>query len=310
MKAFLAAAIASLLCLSTFRVPPDAQAVHNFDAIDVHLHAMNPESFSVPASSNFGAHRKTYGTNERNPEALLRRTIAEMDKNHVSKGVISGDDDLVAKWVERYPNRFLAAYNHWCDGKPETVAKFESEWKAGKWKAIGELGLPYGGHPLNDPACFPLFELAQRYDIPVFFHTGLDGPNPQGSFAPKFRLSLSDPLLLEEVAIRFPRLKIVIMHMGWPFFDHALFMLYAYENVYVDTATVSWILGKNLFNRMLEEAVETVGSDRILFGSDQMVWPQMITPAIESIRDARFLSDQDKQNILGDNARRLLKIAK
>lgn len=81
---------------------------------------------------NFGSHRKTYGTNERDPEALLRRTIAEMDKNRVSKGVISGDDDVVAKWVERHPNRFLAAYNHWCDGKPETVAKFESEWKAGK----------------------------------------------------------------------------------------------------------------------------------------------------------------------------------
>src|SRR6266849_2296521 len=309
MKAFIAAAIASLLCLCTFRVPLVAQAARNPDVIDVHLHAMNPEEFINPASANFGAVRKTYGTNERDPEALLRRTIAEMDKNHVSKGMISGDDDLVAKRVERYPNRFLPAYNHWCDGKPETVAKFESEWKAGKWKAIGELGLPYGGHPLNDPACFPLFELAQRYDIPVFFHTGFDGPNPQGSFAPKFRLSLSDPLLLEEVAIRFPRLKIVIMHMGWPFFDHALYMLYAYENVYVDTATVNWILGKKLFNRMLEEAVNTVGSDRILFGSDQMVWPQMITPAVESIRDTPFLSDQDKRNILGENARRLLKIA-
>lgn len=308
MKTFIAAAIASLLCLCTFSVPLVAQAARNLDAIDVHLHAMNPENFSVPASINFGSHRKTYGTNERDPEALLRRTIAEMDKNHVSKGVISGDDDVVAKWVERYPNRFLAAYNHWCDGKPETVAKFESEWKAGKWKAIGELGLPYGGHPLNDPACFPLYEVAQRYDIPVFFHTGLDGPNPQ-SFAPKFRISISDPLLLEDVAIRFPKLKIVIMHMGWPFFDHALYMLYAYENVHLDTAVVNWILGKELFNRMLQEAVETVGSDRILFGSDQMVWPQMITPAIESIRDASFLSDQDKRNILGENARRLLKIA-
>lgn len=308
MKTFIAAAIASLLCLCTFRVPLVAQAPRNLDAIDVHLHAANPEDFSVPASMNFGSVRKTYGTNERDPEALLRRTIAEMDKNHVSKGVISGDDDVVAKWVERYPNRFLASYSHWCDGKPETVAKFESEWKAGKWKAIGELGLPYGGRPLNDPACFPLYEVAQRYDIPVFFHTGLDGPNPQ-SFASKFRISLSDPLLLEDVAIRFPKLKIVIMHMGWPFFDHALYMLYAYENVHLDTAVVNWILGKELFNRMLQEAVETVGSDRILFGSDQMVWPQMITPAIESIRDASFLSDQDKRNILGENARRLLKIA-
>ncbi len=71
---------------------------------------------------------------------------------------------------------------------------------------------------------------------------------------------------------------------------------------------MNWLLGKKLFNRMLEEAVDTVGSDRILFGTDQMVWPQMITPAIESIRDAPFLSDQDKRNILSENTRRLLKI--
>jgi uncharacterized protein len=69
------------------------------------------------------------------------------------------------------------------------------------------------------------------------------------------------------------------------------------------------MVGKELFNGMLREAVESVGSDRILFGSDHMVWPQMITPAIESIRDAPFLSDQDKRNILRENARRLLKIA-
>jgi len=308
MKAFFASMLATLLCLCSFRVPLDAQSVRNREVIDVHLHAMHPEEFSNLALANFGAHRKTYGTNERDPEALLRRTIAEMDKNHISRGVISGDDDLIAKWVAQYPNRFLASYNHWCDGKPETVAKFESEWKAGKWKAIGELGLPYGGHPLNDPECFPLFELAQRYDIPVFFHTGFGGPNPQ-SFAPKFRISLSDPLLLEDVAIRFPKLKIVIAHMGWPFYDHALYMLWAYENVYLDTSVVNWIVGKELFNRMLQEAVDTVGSDRILFGSDQMVWPQMITPAVESIRGAPFLLDQDKKNILGENARRLLKIA-
>jgi len=141
----------------------------------------------------------------------------------------------------------------------------------------------------------------------VFFHTGFGGPNPQ-NFAPKFRIALSDPLLLEDVAIRFPKLKIVIAHMGWPSIDHALYMLSAYENVYLDTAVVDWIVGNEMFNRMLKEAVDTVGSDRILFGSDQMVWPQMITPAVESIRNATFLTDQDKLNILGENARRLLRI--
>ena len=293
----------SLLCL-----PANSQSLSDFHAIDVHLHAMNPEELNTAAATNFGAHRKTFGTNEHDPEALLRRTVAEMDKNHVSQGVISGDDEVIAKWMERCPSRFLPSYNHWCDGKPETVAKFESEWKSGKWKAIAELGLPYGGHPLNDPACFPLFEVAQRYEIPVFFYTGFGGPNPQSGFAHKFRILLSDPLLLEDVAIRFPKLKIVIMHMGWPFFDHALYMLWTYENVYLDTATVSWMLAPRLFDRMLEETVRSVGSDRILFGSDQMVWPQMISPAVEAIREAPFLSDQDKRNVLGENARRLLKL--
>jgi uncharacterized protein len=309
MKTLFSTVVSILLLHCSFTPLLLAQASLKLGVIDVHMHAMHPEDFAgQPESANFGAFQKTNRKNEHDPEALLKQTIAEMDKNHISKGVLSGDDEVVAKWVQQYPARFLASYNRWCDGNPDTAAKFEAEWKAGKWKAIGELGLPYGGHPLNDPACFALFEIAQRHDIPVFFHTGLDGPSPQQGFAPKFRISFSDPLLLEDVAIRFPKLKIVIMHMGWPFYDHALYLLYAYENVYLDTGVVDWLLGQKLFYRMLGKAVDTVGSDRILFGSDQMVWPQMITPAVQSINEAPFLSDQDKRNILGENARRLLKL--
>ena len=98
------------------------------------------------------------------------------------------------------------------------------------------------------------------------------------------------------------------MHMGWPFFDHALYMLYAYPNVYMDVAVTNWILGESLFHRMLKETVETVGSDRVLFGSDQMVWPQMIPVAVRSIESAPFLTPADKRNILCANARRLLRL--
>ena len=94
--------------------------------------------------------------------------------------------------------------------------------------------------------------------------------------------------MLQDVVARFPKLKVVIMHMGWPYPDHALYMLYAYPNVYLDTAVVNWILGRSVFDRMLREAVETVGSDRILFGSDQTVWPQMITPAVRSVSTAGY----------------------
>jgi predicted TIM-barrel fold metal-dependent hydrolase len=72
-------------------------------------------------------------------------------------------------------------------------------------------------------------------------------------------------------------------------------MLYAYPNVYLDTAVVNWILGSSIFDRMLKEAADTVGSNRFLFGSDQTVRPQMITPAVQAIVKADYLTDKDKR---------------
>ncbi len=211
---------------------------------------------------------------------------------------------MVAAWAKAYPDRFLPSLvPNYASADHAAAAKiFEREVDEKKWFAMGELGLPYEGWPLNDSRLFPYYEVCERKGLPVFFHTGLDGPDPQQLVSPKFRVELGDPLLLQDVAIRFPKLKIVIMHMGWPFADRALYMLYGYSNVYMDVAVANWILGPSLFHRLLREAVDTVGSSRILFGSDQMVWPQMITPAVEAIRKADYLTDTDKRRILWDNA--------
>jgi predicted TIM-barrel fold metal-dependent hydrolase len=85
-------------------------------------------------------------------------------------------------------------------------------------------------------------------------------------------------------------------------------MLYAHSNVYMDVSTANWILKPAGFHRLLRQVVETVGADKILFGSDQMNMPQMIPVAVSAIREAPFLSEEDKRKILGDNARRLLGI--
>ena len=275
---------------------------------DVHLHALKAESFPDVSGASFGAHRKTATGQVRDSALLLKATLEEMNRNHVRRALISGDLGVVRQWADTHPDRFLASYdpNLSLQDQAAAVAQFERETREGRWRAMGELGLPYAGRPLNDPALFPYYDVCQRLGIPVFFHTGLDGPEPQKLVSPVFRVDLGDPLLLQDVAVKFPGLKIVIMHMGWPFFDHALYMLYAYPNVYLDTAVVNWILGRQVFDRMLREAVDTVGSDRILFGSDQMVWPQTIGPAVSSIRDAPYLSEPDKHNILWGNAARLL----
>jgi predicted TIM-barrel fold metal-dependent hydrolase len=277
---------------------------------DVHLHAIPPAAFAQANEAAFGAFRKTAGGFVADPALLLARTIEEMDKNNIRAGLVSGNNELVQDWAQRYPQRFLPSFSPDLTLKSheEAAAHFASEVAAGRWRALGELGLAYAGKALNDPTLFPYYEVCERLGIPVFFHTGLDGPEPNREIGPQFRVELGDPLLLQDVVVRYPKLKLVIMHMGWPFFDHALYMLYAYPNVFMDVAVTDWILGKEVFERMLRETIDTVGSDRILFGSDQMAWPQMITPAVEAVRDARFLTESDKRRILWQNATTLLKL--
>ena len=152
------------------------------------------------------------------------------------------------------------------------------------------------------------FDLDQKRGAPQQDNCGLTAPNPHMQVSPyRFRVELGSPLLLQDVIEHFPNLKIVIYHMGWPMFDEALYMLFAYPNVYLDTGVVDWILAPSVFNRILREAVETA-PERVLFGSDQMIFPEQIGPAVNSILTADFLSDEDKRRVLWENAASLLSL--
>ena len=167
--------------------------------------------------------------------------------------------------------------------------------------------MQYSGIPANDRRLFPLYNVCQERNLPVLIHTGLNGPDYY-QHSPSYRASLCNPLLLEDVAVAFPDLKIVMAHMSWPFTEQATYMLYAHSNVYMDVAVVNWVIGRAGFHRLLQQVFETVGPDKILFGSDQMDMPEMIPVAVNAVQEASFLSEEDKRKILGDNARRLLGI--
>jgi uncharacterized protein len=274
---------------------------------DVQLHAFESlEGFRHASSQSFGAHAKTANAEVREPGEHLHKTIEFMDANNVTAGVVSGDNRAVQQWRVAHPERFLASYRPDLS-LPDLQASadtFDQEAEQGLWHGLGELTLPYDGLPLNDPVLDPFLTICERRKLPVAYHTGLDGPAPMGSF----RVEQGDPLLLQEVVHKFPDLNIIIMHLGWPFFDHALYMMYAFPNVYGDLGVINWILGRAVFHRMLHEAVDTVGSERLLFGSDQMAWPQMITPAVDAVLSAGFLSEVDRRNILWNNAARIYPI--
>jgi hypothetical protein len=184
------------------------------------------------------------------------------------------------------------------------------EHAAGRLHVLGEIGAQYEGIAPNDPRMEPIYALAEELDVPVALHMH---PGPPGApYRPfdltKMRAANGRPLLLEEVLVRHPKMRIYIMHAGWPFLDELIALLYAHPQVYIDVGVIDWTQPRQEFHRFLRGLVEAGYGKRILFGSDQMVWPQAISMAIESIESANFLTGEQRREIFCRNAARFLRL--
>lgn len=154
----------------------------------------------------------------------------------------------------------------------------------------------YQQYYLNDPMLYPLYAKAQELRIPVMWHTG-------SSVFPASRLKYGDPLHGDDVAVDFPDLTLIMAHSGRPiWYDHAYTLARLHENVYMELAGLP---PQRLLNYFPE--LERV-ADKVLFGSD---WPSIPTATIrrniEIIRGLP-LSEKAKEQILGANAARILRL--
>ncbi|MGH8104319.1 MAG: amidohydrolase family protein [bacterium] len=138
-----------------------------------------------------------------------------------------------------------------------------------------------------------LYEQAQRLKIPVMIHTGT-------SIFPNARSKFGNPMGVDDVAIDFPELTIILAHGGRPIWmNESFFLVRRHKNVYLD---ISGIPPKSLLDYF--PRLETI-ADKTLFGSD---WPGPMIPGMRANADAVAalpLSDQTKSRILFDNAARL-----
>lgn len=85
-------------------------------------------------------------------------------------------------------------------------------------------------------------------------------------------------------------------------------MLHAYPQVYADLAVINWVLPREEFHHYLRQLFRASFGKRLIFGSDQMVWPQTIGIAIEAIESADFLTEEQKRGIFCRNAARFLRL--
>jgi hypothetical protein len=271
--------------------------------IDVHLHAYTLWP-TRPDTTWYPSQFKRPATNEE----LMWQSLLMMDKYHIVKAVASGNFKTVQKWQASASGRLMGGYETWEPFTPAHIARLTQQIKSGEIQVLAEIVTQYSGINASDSVLEPLYTLAEQYDVPVGIHMG---PGPSGiAYAEKYRSRLSSPLLLEEALVRHPKLRVYVMHAGWPMLDEMVAMLYAYPNLYVDIAVIDWYIPKAEFYLYLKRLVDAGFSERIMFGSDQMQWPQSIGAAIETIETAAFLTEQQKRDIFYNNAVRFFRLGK
>lgn len=180
--------------------------------------------------------------------------------------------------------------------------------ETGALEVLAEVTIQYEGMAPDDDAMIPYWELAETLDIPVGIHMG---PGPPGGIYlayPRYRARLSSALLLEEVLVRHPGLRVYVMHAGYPLLDDMKALLYAHPQVYVEVGVIVYTRSRDDFYAYLSGLVEAGFEDRIMFGSDQMNWPEAIERGVAVIQDAPFLSESQKRAILYGNAARFLRL--
>lgn len=244
-----------------------------------------------------------------NDEELLRETLAVLEKHNVRRAVTSGALEEITTWRAAAPEKIIPALNFAGNAKT-TVKEFRRLHREDQFQIFAEITAQYRGISADDPAWEPYFALAEELDIPVGIHLG-EGPPAAARFPgyETYRARLTTPFQLEAVLQKHPRLRVYVMHYASPMVDEMIAMLFTYPNLYVDISCNNWAFPRAQFYDALKRLINAGMEKRIMFGSDQMVWPQAISEAIRSIEEAPFLSESQKRDIFYNNAARFLRLS-
>jgi predicted TIM-barrel fold metal-dependent hydrolase len=241
---------------------------------------------------------------------LMNQTIEAVRRLNVF-GVLSGEYSRLDTWLAAEPNRFMPGlYLNVADKTPPSIASIRERHAKGGLRAIAEVTNQYSGVAPDDPRMAPYWQVAEELDLPVGYHIGTGPPGSIYLGATANRARLHSALLLEEVLVKHPKLRVYVMHAGYPMLDDMLTMLYQHPQLHVDVGVIVYTQPRAAFYRYLQALVESGFGKRVMFGSDQMVWPGVIERSIAVINDAPFLSAAQKRDILYNNAARFLRLTK
>ena len=238
-------------------------------------------------------------------DALMRESLLILEKRNVI-GVTSGP--LLDRWIEAGGDRILPALRfNFGPGSP-SPAEVRALLSSGKYVAFAEVAIQYNGVSPSDERFEPYLAVAEELDVPMGIHIGTGPPGAPYLGMKDYRARLHSALVLEDALLRHPKLRVWVMHAGWPMLDDMLALMWAHPQVHVDTGALVFALPLAEFHRYLRRLVEAGFGKRVMFGSDQMNWPGAIGRSIDAIESAEFLTAEQKRDILYGNAARFLRL--
>ena len=155
----------------------------------------------------------------------------------------------------------------------------------------------------NDLRFYPLYEAIQELGVPALFHTGQTGAGAGSRGGGGIRLAYSNPMYLDDVAVDFPDMPIILAHPSFPWQEEALSVATHKPQVYIDLS--GW--SPKYFPPILVQYANTLLKDKVLFGTDfPVLTPERWMADLEKIA----IRDEVKPGIFKDNAVRLLGLGK
>ena len=225
-----------------------------------------------------------------------------LDELNIVLGVASSSWSNVRSWVEGNEDRFVPAISIG-DPANRPIDMLRRLLETDSLKVLGEISSQYQGVAADDPRLDPIYALAVEFDVPVHIHVaGLGGSED-------FPTQLGNPQRLAPVLAKYPGLRIYLENAAWPYLEEVTSLMYQYPTVHADISTILHLTPRGTAMRYLQRLVENGLAKRLMFGSDQMSWPEVMAESVEAIQHADFLSAEQKADIFYHNAARFFELS-
>jgi predicted TIM-barrel fold metal-dependent hydrolase len=245
-------------------------------------------------------------------DEMAKRWVKELEKHDLQHVVFmtGGGNDALAEIVKMYPDKF-SGFAHHDLGDPDAAKELKRSVEKLNLKGFKILA-PRLTVAFDDPTLIPVWEYCAENELPLMIHFGLLGTG--GGIAHHPMIS---PLSIFNVAHQFPEIPIVVPHFGCGYWQELLHLCWSCPNVYVDTSGsnqwMRWMPYELTLESLFRKAYETVGSERIVFGTDSSWFPRgfSIRYLQDQYRVCQWIGmkDEDIENIFVNNAARLLRLS-